>query len=261
MRRFLLVTGAILLCAGSVCPAEAPAENPKSPAEATAPAAKDAADRAAEVESLIRQLGDDDVKIRDEASRKLKAMGRSVAPALKTAMKAEDADPEVVGRCQAILDAFHLSDILEQASKGSTQGKATAGNFTRNEKKEVYVGGHSMKVTYTWSARFSAIKDLAVRNNVVPAQIVRAVQASKGIDYTLPVPMDKWPEKADKPDEAWLTKTLDNCRVRGEQHERMQGRVYIEALKKAGVDVPMPTEWKKLEKEDANRPDKIGGAS
>lgn len=53
-----------------------------------------------EIPALIKQLGDDSPKLRDEASEKLRHLGADALPALKDAMKSDDA--EVVTRAQSI---------------------------------------------------------------------------------------------------------------------------------------------------------------
>jgi hypothetical protein len=54
-----------------------------------------------DVPALIKQLGNDDPKLREEASQKLHRMGKAVLPALSEATNSTD--PEVVSRAQTII--------------------------------------------------------------------------------------------------------------------------------------------------------------
>src|SRR5436190_6970276 len=53
-----------------------------------------------QIPTLIKQLGDDSAKIREEASRKLLQLGKQALPALEQAMQSKD--PEVAARGRAI---------------------------------------------------------------------------------------------------------------------------------------------------------------
>ena len=52
----------------------------------------------------VAQLGDDDPRVRDAATRKLGAMGRSALPALREAAQGDD--PEVASRARRLLMEF-----------------------------------------------------------------------------------------------------------------------------------------------------------
>jgi len=71
---------------------------PLSFAEPTPPA--DPAPAKADIPALIKQLGDDSPKVRDQASEKLRHLGADAIPALTEAEKSDDA--EVVSRSQSI---------------------------------------------------------------------------------------------------------------------------------------------------------------
>jgi formylglycine-generating enzyme required for sulfatase activity len=58
---------------------------------------------AAEVSSLINQLGDQDYQVREAATEKLTKMGASIRPMLKAKLKEPDPDPEIVDRIEKIL--------------------------------------------------------------------------------------------------------------------------------------------------------------
>ena len=87
-----------LVLSGLSFPARAEVAQPASPAPATQPAA--AATDAA-VRELIDQLGHPDANVREQASSKLKAMGKAVLPALRQA--ADSDDPEVKARVRALI--------------------------------------------------------------------------------------------------------------------------------------------------------------
>jgi HEAT repeat protein len=61
------------------------------------------------IKGLIRRLGDDDFKAREEASRKLAMLGPRARPFLQAALK--DPDPEIVRRAQ---------DCLERVARGTS---------------------------------------------------------------------------------------------------------------------------------------------
>ena len=54
-----------------------------------------------DVPALIKHLGNDDPKLREEASQTLHRMGKAVLPALTEATN--NSDPEVVSRAQTII--------------------------------------------------------------------------------------------------------------------------------------------------------------
>jgi hypothetical protein len=70
------------------------------PATAPTPTATETAS-ADDVPALIKQLGADDPKTRDAATRQLRRLGQIAAPALTEAEKSDD--PEVAGRAELIL--------------------------------------------------------------------------------------------------------------------------------------------------------------
>ena len=57
-----------------------------------------------EIVTLIRQLGDSSFHVRQQASQRLKEIGRPALPALKGALKA--ADPEIQLRAQELIDGI-----------------------------------------------------------------------------------------------------------------------------------------------------------
>ncbi len=62
---------------------------------------------AQEIKTLVRQLGDDDFKVREKASQRLLELGRLAVPALQEASKSSDA--EVRQRASRILEAIQTS--------------------------------------------------------------------------------------------------------------------------------------------------------
>jgi len=74
------------------------AENPLAPAAGPA------------VEQLVKQLGDRDARVREQASRALQALGPAVLPRLKAAK--DGADPEVRGRLAALVQALEKAPLL-----------------------------------------------------------------------------------------------------------------------------------------------------
>ena len=95
----VIVAGLTLGGFASAALAEAPASpaGPPAPIAATQPAVP--IDPG--VQSLIDQLGHPDGNLREEASRKLRAMGKAVMPALKEV--ADSDDPEVKARVRALI--------------------------------------------------------------------------------------------------------------------------------------------------------------
>jgi hypothetical protein len=82
---------------------------PPSTGPTTAPATQPAAD----VSALIRQLGDDDFRVRMTATRDLKAAGKAALPALLEARKSQD--PEVQAKVEEILAELNRPPIDESA--------------------------------------------------------------------------------------------------------------------------------------------------
>jgi hypothetical protein len=77
-------------------------------ARAAAPAATQPA--STEVRKLIDQLGDSEYPKREEAAKKLKAIGKPAVPALKQAIAANE-DAEVVSRAQALLKRIEIRPL------------------------------------------------------------------------------------------------------------------------------------------------------
>jgi HEAT repeat protein len=67
-------------------------------------------DPAKQARDLVEKLRSNDVHARDEATRKLKALGKAALPALEGAAK--DADAEVVQRARGLLRVFAVMDTL-----------------------------------------------------------------------------------------------------------------------------------------------------
>lgn len=74
------------------------------------------------VYDLIEQLRSDDIAAREEAFRRLRAMGRSIKPELEEASK--DADVEVAGRANQILLALSVEEMLTPALRKAMPGLA-----------------------------------------------------------------------------------------------------------------------------------------
>jgi HEAT repeat protein len=69
----------------------------------------------ARIKALVRRLGDDEFKVREEASRQLVMLGSRARPFLQAAVK--DHDPEIARRAQ---------DCLERIAKGTTASAMSA---------------------------------------------------------------------------------------------------------------------------------------
>jgi hypothetical protein len=78
------------------------------PARAAAPAATQPASD--EIKKLIDQLGDSEYPKREEAAKRLKAIGKPAVPALKEAVTANE-DAEVVSRAQALLKRIEIRPL------------------------------------------------------------------------------------------------------------------------------------------------------
>jgi hypothetical protein len=79
-----------------------------------------------EIATLIRQLGDDDFHVRQKASAKLEAMGKTAIPALREARKSSD--PEVHTRAEALLASIDRPVLgpVPQASGNGSQSISTS---------------------------------------------------------------------------------------------------------------------------------------
>jgi len=73
-----------------------------------------------EIRKLIRQLGDDDQQVRQEASRKLTGLGEDAVPLVEKAR--EDKDAEVASRARQILDSIYRP-LLELPEKSRAKLK------------------------------------------------------------------------------------------------------------------------------------------
>ncbi|MDB5172995.1 MAG: hypothetical protein JWN51_1768, partial [Phycisphaerales bacterium] len=108
---------------------EAPAARPAGPA--TQPAAPDVA-------TLIRQLGDDDFHVRQEAGHELSRMGKAALPALKEAQKS--ADPEIRSR------ALEIVQRQEAPPQDGVVPQAGAGNWNQSVRISVINGAKTVDV-------------------------------------------------------------------------------------------------------------------
>ena len=99
-------------------------------------------EKAAEIEKLIRQLGNDDFDIREEATAKLTKLGEAALPALKTAAK-ENPDVEVKQRAAALIariEKANRADLL--TIQGQTSGYwLNRIAFTKDGKQAIATGG------------------------------------------------------------------------------------------------------------------------
>lgn len=104
-----------------------------------------------EIPALVKQLGDDSPKVRDEASVKLRQMGADALPALKDAMKSDDA--EVVTRAQSIsrmIDDDLHPKAEEPKSPQLIFPRGRGGNVQIHISSTVMTGnGKSVSVTQT----------------------------------------------------------------------------------------------------------------
>ncbi|MFP4105598.1 MAG: hypothetical protein ACLFVU_05830 [Phycisphaerae bacterium] len=204
----------------------------------------------AEVKALIKKLSDEDYKIREEATAELKRVGPEAGDLVRKAAKDKEASAELKARCQEILLFYRVSQLPKLLAEASLEGNGKLSKFTRHEKKEVYVGAHSMRGTYSFSSYYMLLKELAVLSEVVPSAMATATRKSKQINWTLPVPLKVWDKDADKPDKKFLETRRKKLIETGQRHERTSGRNYILQLRSRGFDIPMPEEWKKKTRDD-----------
>ena len=118
-----------------------------------------------EIPALIKQLGDDSPKVRDEASVKLRQMGADALPALKDAMKSDDA--EVVTRAQSISrmidDDLHPQQAAEPKSPQFIFPRGRGGNVQIHISSTVMTGnGKSVSITKTNN---ETVKETTVKEN------------------------------------------------------------------------------------------------
>jgi hypothetical protein len=108
----ILQGAALLLAVGVVA-----LTGSRTPADPAPPGKADAA-LAEKVQKLIRQLGNDQYKVREEAGKQLVEIGRPAVPALREAMKGDDV--EVKHRAGRILDTIRTSmPYLLESLKGT----------------------------------------------------------------------------------------------------------------------------------------------
>src|SRR5829696_8978624 len=84
-------------------------------AQAADPAEKPSKD---DIPTLIKQLGDDNPKLRDQASQQLRKVGKDALPALTEATKSDD--PEVVSRAQSV--TRQIDEDLHPKPKPTLEG-------------------------------------------------------------------------------------------------------------------------------------------
>ena len=107
------------------------ADKPK-PSAASKPAASQPASRAATgpvdekaVAELIRLLGDDSFRVREDATRKLMGMGEAAYPLLEARLDAKDLDLEVASRINTVLNgASYAFDANEAARRQAEAARA-----------------------------------------------------------------------------------------------------------------------------------------
>jgi HEAT repeat protein len=123
------------------------------------------------IKELVRQLGDDDFKTREEASRQLIMLGPRARPFLHVALK--DSDPEVVRRAQ---------DCLERISKGMSVTALSAAVRTLARLKPPNAA--AVLLNYLPSAEderiaetiHQVLPDLAVRDGKAEPALVEALR-------------------------------------------------------------------------------------
>ncbi|MFP4354737.1 MAG: hypothetical protein ACLFUJ_06390 [Phycisphaerae bacterium] len=211
------------------------------------------------VRGLIKQLSDDDHVVRDQATEQLKKIGPGATDLVTEAMKDKDASKEVAFRCKQILEVYRLAAMPETLAKASLKGTGKLDNFTRHDKKEVYVGAHSMRGTYRYSPFYMLLKELAVIKGIVPQNMAQATLKTRDISWTLPVPLKNWPEGQAKPDQSFIDKRVATLIETGQRHERTRGRIYLQRLNQMGMDLPVPEAWKEKSKDDQK--DRVRGRS
>jgi hypothetical protein len=92
-----------------------------SPADPTPPAKADAT-LTEKVRKLIRQLGDDQYKVREEAAKQLTEIGRPAVPALRAAMQSDDV--EIKHRASRVFDTIRTSmTYLLESLKGTDKAE------------------------------------------------------------------------------------------------------------------------------------------
>jgi HEAT repeat protein len=122
------------------------------------------------LKELIRQLGDDDFKTREEASRKLVMFGPRARPFLQTALK--DTDPEIARRAQ---------DCLERIARGTSVTALSAAVRVLARRRPPNVA--AVLLNYLPSAEdervaeniHQVLPDLAVRDGKAEPKLVEAL--------------------------------------------------------------------------------------
>ena len=94
---FVCLLAVACLAWGLAAPAASRAAQDALPASPPAPAGG----AAAEIGTLVRELGDADFRVREEATRRLRQIGRAAVPALREALGGDD--PEVSSRADSLL--------------------------------------------------------------------------------------------------------------------------------------------------------------
>lgn len=178
----IVACGLVALAGGAV--AEEKAADPKAPAvvekveKAPAAAAEKpagaalSAERQAEIDKFVKELGDDNPKVRQEATDKLRKLGKDALPALAQARKSDDL--EVSTRAEAI------SRQIEEDAKPKTPtadpndpfgGKMRLGRFGGAGGQmqiringNVVVGGGGMHVAMS-RTEANGVKDTTVNEN------------------------------------------------------------------------------------------------
>jgi hypothetical protein len=116
---------------------------------ARAAAAADDAAASEEVKKLIDQLGDGEYAKREQAAKRLKAIGKPALPALKAALTGDDA--EVVARAQAIIKRIEVRPLPAgdpNAVNALIQpNRVQMGVVDGNRVIEVVEGGREIKIT------------------------------------------------------------------------------------------------------------------
>jgi HEAT repeat protein len=132
----------------------------------------------ARIKELVRQLGDDDFKMREEASRQLVMLGPRARPFLQTALK--DSDPEIVRRAEDCLERISREMSVTALSAAvrvlARRSQAEAGN----EK----IGAAAVLLNYLPSAEDERIAEtihqvlpnLAVRDGKAEPALVEALK-------------------------------------------------------------------------------------
>ncbi len=135
MRKSWTIPAGVIVWAALVCAATGPATKPTTmPTTASAD----------EIKALIEQLGNDEYATRDEASRKLAAIGKLAVPALRDACKSTD--PEVAVRAESLLRRVEQRPVPEAPSSKTGRSVHSVKVSVVNGRRKIDVDENGRKI-------------------------------------------------------------------------------------------------------------------